>query len=797
MFFRRSAERTAAIDERAHHAATSPQNDREEPSRAQQQAGNYKHGHVQVQGLRIAIENPVGSVRSGVTAEGKIWRTVLQNHYGRLKGTEGADGDQVDVFIGPHPESELVFVIDQVIGGKFDEHKVVVGALSEAEARAIYRANYQRGWQGLGAITALPIAEFKQWLAHHDTSVPMATNRLAPWLMFLKAKVRGHWRVDSRTKRRVWVGPHERADPLAGAQFVSPNTAQGLTVRQAVRRRTANEQQALRSVAEAVDRQFGIKSQHRDALGDWSHGIENSFFVPVTGSVSWTDLAASAAMKSKAAQQYAAVVVKRERGAAGVLYQLTVDGLTLGELRSVLDRHEVTHRTIESVESRRWTVTVASVDHAADERMLGLGAEVNSDVRRWEARVEVIGDPEGASLERAFADYDRRIAAAEGVQGQVHRHDRRSGDDGGAAPGRGRPRRPLLKALLGLGRAVIFKTADQVLRPGSRGGRWYVDHAGHIRYGVPPEGVKPFAGASSARQVAQVTSKKSGLFAGRAVRSTADTAEIFREIVDHDRERFWMLHLGSSHRPIAVECISQGSLTASIVTMRETFKNALALGTKRVAFVHNHPSEDPRPSPEDVEITRMLRGAAAHIGIDVSHHVVVGGHGYADVENPVPVAWGPAPTDKRRQLRHVEGTIKRGAYDSPWPGLFGSPVRGSGNVAAIGRILFDPGDRLAAVLMLDSKHNTVGVYPLAHESIDLGFSDRLATIAAGSNAISFVLVASADGPQWRQALDAAHDVAGRIASKVGVRHLDTVAVGAGGAFHSITDSGQPVSGARL
>lgn len=73
---------------------------------------------------------------------------------------------------------------------------------SEAEARAIYLANYQPGGKGLGAITALPMAEFREWLANHDTRLPMASNRVPPGLEFMKADVEnpgsrgGHFYVD-------------------------------------------------------------------------------------------------------------------------------------------------------------------------------------------------------------------------------------------------------------------------------------------------------------------------------------------------------------------------------------------------------------------------------------------------------------------------------------------------------------------------------------------------------------------------------------------------------------------------
>jgi hypothetical protein len=163
------------IDEQAHQAATSPTNELPEPTRAQKEAGNYKKGHVRVHGMDISVENPRGSVRKGVDAEGRPWETEMRAHYGYIKGSVGADKDHVDVFLGDRPEGGPVYVVDQVdpATGKFDEHKVVMGAGGEDEARAIYLSNYEDGWQGLGAITEMAADEFRDWVYSKKTKKPL------------------------------------------------------------------------------------------------------------------------------------------------------------------------------------------------------------------------------------------------------------------------------------------------------------------------------------------------------------------------------------------------------------------------------------------------------------------------------------------------------------------------------------------------------------------------------------------------------------------------------------------------
>ena len=168
----------ASIDQTAHAAATSPHNDRPEPTLAQQRAGNYAMGHDRIAGMDVSIENPQGSVRRGIDPDGKPWETPMQHHYGYFRGTTAADGDKLDVFIKPGTPKDYagpVFVIDQVDPrtGKLDEHKTILGAASEDEAKEIYKSNYTADWQGMGSITRLPLSAFKAWAAHGNKKEPL------------------------------------------------------------------------------------------------------------------------------------------------------------------------------------------------------------------------------------------------------------------------------------------------------------------------------------------------------------------------------------------------------------------------------------------------------------------------------------------------------------------------------------------------------------------------------------------------------------------------------------------------
>lgn len=161
----------------------------EPPASADQaDAGNYKKGKVRMHGFTISLETPKGKTRSGTAANGKQWSVVMKHDYGYIARTKGKDGDHVDVFIGPNPGSELVFVINQVNPGNksFDEHKVMLGFDTEAEARAGYLSNYEEGWAGLGSIVPMTIDQFKAWLDRGSQRKP-AKPFLLPKVSFCKA----------------------------------------------------------------------------------------------------------------------------------------------------------------------------------------------------------------------------------------------------------------------------------------------------------------------------------------------------------------------------------------------------------------------------------------------------------------------------------------------------------------------------------------------------------------------------------------------------------------------------------
>jgi DNA repair protein RadC len=112
---------------------------------------------------------------------------------------------------------------------------------------------------------------------------------------------------------------------------------------------------------------------------------------------------------------------------------------------------------------------------------------------------------------------------------------------------------------------------------------------------------------------------------GTPFRGSGDVYAHFRErLASERRECFYAVLLDNKHRKIKDITVSLGSLTASIVHPRDVFAPVVRESAAAVIFVHNHPSGDPTPSREDIEVTRRLREVGDLVGVRVLDHVVIG-----------------------------------------------------------------------------------------------------------------------------------------------------------------------------
>ena len=157
------------------------------PTEAQKEAGNYKKGHVRIGQFDITVENPKGSVRRGTDQNGNSWETTMQNTYGYIRGTEGVDGDHIDVFLTDDIDGwngRRVYVVDQYNeDGTFDEHKVMLGFNDEDDARNAYFANYSDDWADKRKIvmTSANLEDFEKWInSSHRKTKPFAEYKSVP-----------------------------------------------------------------------------------------------------------------------------------------------------------------------------------------------------------------------------------------------------------------------------------------------------------------------------------------------------------------------------------------------------------------------------------------------------------------------------------------------------------------------------------------------------------------------------------------------------------------------------------------
>lgn len=124
------------------------------------------------------------------------------------------------------------------------------------------------------------------------------------------------------------------------------------------------------------------------------------------------------------------------------------------------------------------------------------------------------------------------------------------------------------------------------------------------------------------------------LLPGKKIGGSRDVFEHFHETLrDEKKETFWAVLLDQKHKVIREDRISVGSLAESLVHPREVFRNAIRESAAAIIFVHNHPSGDPSPSPQDIEVTKKLVQTGLIVGINVLDHVIIGGGEYVSLKS--------------------------------------------------------------------------------------------------------------------------------------------------------------------
>ncbi|MBE5395387.1 JAB domain-containing protein [Brevibacillus borstelensis] len=126
----------------------------------------------------------------------------------------------------------------------------------------------------------------------------------------------------------------------------------------------------------------------------------------------------------------------------------------------------------------------------------------------------------------------------------------------------------------------------------------------------------------------QMVRESSLLYPQRRIRMANDAVGLFLKFLQEtDREQFLLLCLNAKNEPTAIHTVSVGSLDASIVHPRDVYKTAILANSAAVIVAHNHPSGDPTPSNQDLEVTKRLQEAGELLGIAVLDHIIVGTEG--------------------------------------------------------------------------------------------------------------------------------------------------------------------------
>ena len=249
-----------------------------DPTEAQKEAGNYKKGHVHVGSFDITIEQPQGSVRKGTDANGKQWESKMNNTYGYFRGTEGVDGDHIDVFLSNDIDGwnrQTVFVVDQYNpDGSFDEHKVMLGFNNAEEAKRDYLANYGKGWENGRRIdvSAVNLADFEKWIAssHRKTK---------PFSEYSSVKKEGSASSETKqSKSTAEEKPFNAVIEMLRKKFPDASM-EALTAADRLLREQAlpgERQKAIEAVAKAL----GLKVEWRDTMEK-----ENGTFNPKTRTI--------------------------------------------------------------------------------------------------------------------------------------------------------------------------------------------------------------------------------------------------------------------------------------------------------------------------------------------------------------------------------------------------------------------------------------------------------------------------------------------------------------------------------
>lgn len=183
---------------------------------------------------------------------------------------------------------------------------------------------------------------------------------------------------------------------------------------------------------------------------------------------------------------------------------------------------------------------------------------------------------------------------------------------------------------VGTGRSSALDVARELLhRSGGLGRLVQMDYHEILDLKIRGIGCAKAVTIAAALQLARRLQSEQSRPKDRILRTSEDVARIYGpQLRDLKREVFWVLLLASNNKLIKESVISEGVLNASVVTPREVFREAIVNMAAAVILIHNHPSGNPEPSREDIQLTHQMTAAGKAMNVPVLDHLIIAGEGY-------------------------------------------------------------------------------------------------------------------------------------------------------------------------
>ena len=234
-----------------------------------------RKGHIDFQGLDIRVQNPTGTLRSGISPSGQPWETSMEADYGYIAGTEGKDGEDVDVFVGPDKDAQSAYIITIMKPPSFeniDEQKVMLGYNTGAEAKRAFLRHYDSP-RFFGSMTAMTMTDFKKKVKESD-------GKLLKSSLFWDTIVKAHLKQGEHDSahagyprdRNDYADPEHWAFPIDDVDHVK--AALAYFDKHKWDTPAAKKKAAMRILTAA--HKFGITVDRQDSVYRAAHGLQGT-----------------------------------------------------------------------------------------------------------------------------------------------------------------------------------------------------------------------------------------------------------------------------------------------------------------------------------------------------------------------------------------------------------------------------------------------------------------------------------------------------------------------------------------